>query len=244
MLAMLLLCLRQEVISQKQIGEREQTWIGYFNQSRFTAKSGVWADMHFRWTDQFIKEKTFSIVRVGYIYYAGDQIRITAGYAYAARYSQQGVRYVPEHRPWQQLQWLQQRKGLNVSQAFRIEQRFRGKVEDGELSGEYIFNWRFRYNFSFTIPLKGRALKPKTPFLLFSDEIHINAGKNIIYNYFDQNRFFAGIGYQFTPQLNAHLGHLFIFQHESTPGRYLHIHALRLFVIHNLDFRNDGVNSN
>ena len=88
----------------------------------------------------------------------------------------------------------------------RIDERFRTKVVDGELTNSYNFNWRFRYNIAFTFPLKGKVVQAKTPFLFFNDEIFINAGQNIVYNYFDQNRLFVGLGYQFTAHLNAQLG--------------------------------------
>jgi hypothetical protein len=88
-----------------------------------------------------------------------------------------------------------------------------------------------------TVPLKGKQLLPATPFLLLSNEVHLNAGKNIVHNHFDQNRTFLGLGYQFTDQLSAHLGHLFIYQYQGIPDSFLHIHAIRVYLIHNLDFR-------
>ena len=236
-LGILLLGCQREATAQKQIEEAEQTWLGYFNQTRFTARSGVWLDMHIRFTNHYIKEKTFEITRLAYIYYITDNVRLMAGYTYANRYNRSGVNRVPEHRPWQQIFWTEKRKGFSITQTFRVEQRFRRNVADSVLSRGYNFNWRFRYNFAMTIPLKGREVAPGSPFIYLADEIHINAGKNIIYNYFDQNRLFVGLGYQFTRSLNAHLGHLFIFQHQGIPGHYLHIHAIRLYVIHSLDLR-------
>jgi hypothetical protein len=48
-----------------------------------------------------------------------------------------------------------------------------------------------------------RMLKHQLRFYSFSDEVMVNAGKSIVNNYFDQNRIFTGVGYQFTPQFNA-----------------------------------------
>ena len=100
-----------------------------------------------------------------------------------------------------------------------------------------FFNWRFRYNISVTIPLRGKALVPKTPYLFISNEVNVNAGKSIITNYFDQNRSFVGLGYQFSPSMHANLGPLFIFQQSPEPGHYNHTHAIRLYVYHNIDLR-------
>lgn len=233
----LLLGVVQQAFTQKYIEVRDQTWLGYFNQTRLTEKSGLWMDLHFRLTDDFINEKTIGIARFAYIYYLSDHVRLMAGYAYATRYSNVGVGRIPEHRPWQQILWVEKKKGFNLTQAFRVEQRFRRNIADSELADDYNFNWRFRYNFTFTVPLKGKEVVARTPFLLFNNEIHINAGKNVVHNYFDQNRLFMGLGYQFTSHMNAHLGYLFIFQQAPASGHYLHINAIRLFVTQNFDFR-------
>jgi hypothetical protein len=233
----LLLLFVQQASSQKHIELREQAWLGYFNQSRFTDKSGLWVDLHFRATDNFIKQTTVTIARLAYIYYLTDDVRLMAGYAYATRYS--APVDIPEHRPWQQIFWLERKNWFNLAQTFRIEERYRRKVADGR-AGDYDFNWRFRYNFAVTIPLTSKTVQPNTTFFYLSDEIHINAGKNIMNNYFDQNRLFAGLGYQFTPHLNAHLGYLFVFQQEASANQFVHINAIRLFVIHALDFRKKG----
>ena len=234
-----LLCLliSSSAWSQRNVEVREQTWLGYFHQSRLTDRSGLWLDVHLRLNDDFIKHTTVSIIRTGYIYYFNDRWRFIAGYAYANRYNQSGVKRVPEHRSWQQLQWLQRRKGFNLTQALRVEQRFRAEVLGGELTGDYNFNWRFRYNVTLTIPLKGRVLQAQTPFLLVGNEVMANAAKGVGNKFFDQNRAVASLGYQFSDKLNAHLGYMFIVQQE-TADRYLNIHVARVFVIHNLDLRN------
>ena len=231
--------LAHQAISQKHIEVREQTWVGYFNQSRFTDRSGIWVDLHYRLTDDFIRERTIAIARFAYLYYLSDNVRLMAGYAFAPRFSAVGVSPIPEHRPWQQIQWIEKKKGFNLSQSLRIEQRFRRNVTNEQLAEEYDFNWRFRYNFSCTIPLTKSEASSKFSFLIFGNDIHINAGKNVNHNYFDQNRLSAAFGYHFTPELNAHLGYMFIFQQDAAAGHYLHLNVIRLFVIHQLDFRNN-----
>jgi long-subunit fatty acid transport protein len=233
-----MLCAAPVAWAQKETEIREQTWLGYFNQTRFTNKSGLWVDLHYRLTGDFFDERSVNIARVGYIYYLSDQVRLTAGYAYARHFSHDAnTPSYSEHRPWQQIQWLDKKNGFNLMQWLRIEQRFRQKISDGEPTSDYNFNWRLRYNFALTLPLKGKTVAPKTPFLFFNNEIHINAGKNIVYNYFDQNRLFIGFGYQFTSHVNAHFGYMNVFQQLPAGDQYVNIHALRLFVFHNLDFR-------
>ncbi|MEX2233979.1 MAG: DUF2490 domain-containing protein [Cyclobacteriaceae bacterium] len=225
--------------AQKQIETREQTWFGYFNQTRFTDRSGVWMDLQLRLND-VVNKKSASILRLGYTYFVSDQLRLTAGYGYITHYSlSDQLPDVPENRPWQQIQWFDKKKSVSFAQYFRVEERFVRKVSNGDLTDDFLFNWRFRYNIAASIPLKGREISPKTPFLFLNNELHVNAGKNIVNNYFDQNRLFAGLGYQFTAGLNTQLGYLYVFQQLPSGDHYVHINAIRLFVFHNLNFRSE-----
>lgn len=234
----LLLVIGQQAFSQtKEFETEEQTWFGYFNQTRFSNKSGMWLDVHQRFSGNFFDRPVLSIGRVGYTYYVNDHVKLTAGYAFAMRYATTGGPNVPEHRPWQQIQWVEKKSWFNMMQWIRLEERFRQKVSAGELIDDYSFNYRIRYNIAFTIPLKGKQLVAKTPFLFANNEVMINFGKEIVYNYFDQNRAFIGFGYQFTTHLNAQLGYMYVFQQLPAGNAYLKINAIRLFVFHNLDFR-------
>lgn len=237
-IVLLLLSSAAQAFAQKQIEVRNQTWLGYFNQTRFTQRSGVWVDLHYRLTGDFTQTRSINIARVAYIYYLSDQVLLMAGYAYAKQFSSvENIPAAPEHRPWQQIQWVVKKHGFSLRQSLRVEQRFRGKLENGVLVNDYNFNWRFRYNFAISVPLKGKQVVAKTPFLYVNNDIHINAGKSIVNNYFDQNRFFLGIGYQFTSQLNAQLGYMNVFQQQPSGNQYVNINAIRLYVIHHLDLR-------
>lgn len=90
---------------------------------------------------------------------------------------------------------------------------------------------------SFFIPLKGREMVGKTPFVALIDEIFLNFGDRITCNTFDQNRFFAGLGYQFTSHLNIQLGYMNVYQQEASGDNYFSTHAARLFVFHSLDLK-------
>jgi hypothetical protein len=90
---------------------------------------------------------------------------------------------------------------------------------------------------SFFIPLKGKEITPKTPFAAVMNEVFLNFGDNITYNTFDQNRLFAGVGYQFTSHLNAQLGYMNVYQQEASGNNYFSTHAIRLFFFHSIDLR-------
>jgi hypothetical protein len=221
----------------KDIEQREMTWVGYFNQTRLTEKSGLWLDLHLRMNDEFVNETHAILGRVGYMYYLSDKTRLTAGYAYQKQPGHGEAADVLEQRPWQQIQWIEKKRRFTMMQWIRLEQRYR-KIGDADY---HFNNSRARYNMAFTIPLTREEVLPKTPFLFFNNEVFVNFGKNVVYNYFDQNRLFVGVGYQFTSHLNAHAGYMNVFQQLPAGNKYVNTDAIRVFVFHNLDFRSKEV---
>lgn len=231
-------CSLNALCQEKQIEYREQTWFGYFNQTRFTKHSGLWLDLHLRFTEDFIKEKSVGLSRIGYTYYAGDA-KLTAGYAYAMHYAH-GTNKLPEHRLWQQVQWTEKKKHFLLMQWIRLEERFRTLPDESGSNDTDSFNYRARYNIAFSIPLVGKQLEKGTPFLFINNELHVNFGKEIVVNYFDQNRLFAGLAYQFASHSNVQLGYMYVFQQTPVENAFVHIDAIRLFVFHNLNFSTDN----
>jgi hypothetical protein len=214
---------------------RESLWIGYFNQTRMTQYAGLWAEAQLRFNDDFARQLHTTLARVGYVHYFSERARLAAGYAFVTVRGSGGGIGLTEHRPWQQFQWLEKKNHFLMMQWIRLEQRYTAAAEQD-------FNFlshRVRYNISLTIPLGSKEIQPKSPFIFTSNEVFINFGKNIVNNYFDQNRFFAGFGYQFTTKLNAQLGYLYVFQQQPEGNRYIHTDAIRFYVFHNLDLRSD-----
>jgi hypothetical protein len=225
---------------EKEIHSREQLWLGYFNQTRLTNKFGFWVDVHYRQTDDFIGRPFQFLFRPALTYFIKDNLRVNVGYCLVQHFPAKGLNTTrTEHRPWQQIWWNQKYPGLTTLQWLRLEQRFNQKVANDEIQDGYNYNFRVRYNFSFFIPLKGKEMTAKTPFAAIINEVFLNFGDRIVYNTFDQNRFFAGFGYQFTSHVNAQLGYMNIYQQESSGNNYFSTHAIRLFLFHSLDLRNN-----
>lgn len=223
--------------SQKQVNKQSGVWFGYFNQTRLTDKWGIWLDVHARRTD-FLDRWSAQLIRPGITYYANDHLRFTAGYTYARSYPAAGLHTVrPEHRPWQQVLWTSRQKRLQTQQWIRLEERFNRRIANDRLQDGYAFNFRFRYLLNLMVPLNRDFIEPNTIFFAFNDEIHINAGKQITYNLFDQNRFFVGLGYQFISGLNAQVGYMNQFQQLPSGNHFNSNNVLRVFVFHNLDLR-------
>ena len=236
-----ILSLNSKLFSQtKQTETIQQAWFGYFNQTRFSNKWGTWTDIHLRTKEDFVSGLSQSIFRLGLTYYLNDDTKLTAGYAYVSHYPAEGHKNVtmPEHRPWQQLQWHTRNPKLRLMQWFRLEERFRRKIlNDDELAEGYNFNFRIRYNFFSMFPLSKNKFQPKSLSFVLNDEVHINFGKQIVYNYFDQNRFFLGFAYHVNKHDNLQLGYMNVFQQLPAGNKYRSNHVARVFYFHNLDLR-------
>ena len=220
----------------KIVFPQEQFWIGYLNQTRLTKHIGLWLDVHHRRID-FLDRPNQNLIRGALTYYMADNVRFMAGYAFVGSYLSPSGVVRPEHRPWQQVWWSGRSGPFNMVQWMRTERRFNRRVQGDQLADGYGFNWRFRYNFLLQIPFKGQTIQPGVPNFVIQDEVFINAGKQITFNYFDQNRFFAGLSYPFNKQLLLQAGYMNLFQQLPAGNTFANNHTLRLFLFHNLDFR-------
>jgi hypothetical protein len=202
---------------EKQVHSREQLWLGYFNQTRFSNKWGMWVDVHYRMTDNFVDRPFQFLFRPAVTYFIKDNLRVNVGYILVEHLPPKGLNTTrAEHRAWQQIWWNQKYTGLTTLQWLRLEQRFNKKVVADEKLDGYNYAFRVRYNFSFFIPLKGKEMAPQTPFAAIANEVLLNFGDKVVYNTFDQNRLFVGLGYQFNPHLNAQLGYMNVYQQEGS----------------------------
>lgn len=224
----------------KQTEHVNQLWLGYFNQTRFSNKWGGWADLQLRTKENFVSDLSVSIVRLGLTHYLNDNTKLTAGYAYVTHFPSANNKNIsqPEHRPWQQIQWHTKYPKLRLMQWLRLEERFRRKIaSDSTLASGYNFNWKLRYNFFMAIPLSKKPFAPNTFSAVVNNEVHVNFGKNIVYNYFDQNRFFLGFAYHTNALDNLQFGYMNVFLQTAAGNKYRSINTFRLFYFHNLDLR-------
>jgi uncharacterized protein DUF2490 len=220
----------------------EQVWMGYVNQTRFSNRWGAWMELQLRTKEDFFTNFSQAFIRLGLIYYVTDDAKLTAGYAYINNFPGDNHQNVsqPEHRPWQQLQWHTKYPRLRLMQWFRLEERWRRKIlNNDELAEGYNFNFRFRYNFLAQFPLNKKRFQPKTFSFIANDEMMVNFGKQVVYNYFDQNRFFIGLAYHVNTHDNLQFGYMNVFQQLGAGNQYKIINGARVFFFHNLDLRKD-----
>ncbi|MBC7775268.1 MAG: DUF2490 domain-containing protein [Phycisphaerae bacterium] len=226
--------------AQKTVTTEEQAWFGFMNQTRLSNKWGIWFDAHLRLKDDFVGELSQGIVRVGPMYYLSDDVRLTAAYAYVHNFPALGHANIglPEHRPWQQVQWFMRGPKARLMQWLRLEERFRRKtLNDNELGEGYNFSWRIRYNFALFLPITKKRFEPGGLQFLVNDELFVNFGKNIVYNHFDQNRFFVGLVYQVNKHAQLHGGYMNLYQQLPIGNQFRNQHTVRVFYFHNIDLR-------
>ncbi|MFT3681392.1 MAG: DUF2490 domain-containing protein [Ferruginibacter sp.] len=231
----------QLLVAQTKTTENfNRVWVGYFNQTRLSNKWGFWAEGQLRTKEDFVKDLSQSILRVGLTYYITDVSKFTVGYAFVNDFPGDNHKNIsaPEHRPWQQIQWHTKYGKNRMMQWIRLEERYRHKVKnDDELADGYNFNFRIRYNLWYEIPFIKNGTDPNSWSFLANDEVFINFGKNIVNNYFDQNRFFLGFKYQAGKHTNLQFGYMNLFQQLPAGNQYRNMNVARVSFFHNVDLR-------
>ena len=226
--------------TSKTTTDLNQIWLGYFNQTRLSNKWGIWTDLNLRTKENFTDKFSISIIRLGLTYYLTTDTKLTAGYAYVSAYPADNHKNItqPEHRTWQQVQWHTKYGKQKMMQWLRLEEKFKQKILNNDaLADGYNFNFKVRYNIWYEVPLSKKTMLPGSLSFVVNDEVHVNFGKQIVNNYFDQNRFFLGLKVQTSPQSNLQFGYLNVFQQLAAGNQYKNINAVRLFYFQNIDMR-------
>jgi hypothetical protein len=222
----------------KSTEQVQQIWAGYFNQTRLSKRWGFWLDVQLRTKDNFVDSFSQFLFRQGVTYYIDDKTKLTLGYAFVNHFPADAHPEIsqPEHRIWQQIQWHTNYEKIRTMQWFRLEERFRRKIAaPDELGDGYQFNFRLRYNFLMQGPLTRKFYDKGALNWVFNDELHVNFGKQIVYNYFDQNRLFLGFNYYVSKHNTIQFGYMNLFQQLSAGNKYKMIHTARVFFFHNLN---------
>lgn len=223
-----------QVQTEKIITHQQQTWIGLNNSIMLDKHLVALADLHLRRTD-FLSSESFYLVRGALGYITDNKQVIAFGYGHFW-YPPSNINfhnYTNENLTYQLYQFNSKIGNVSVLHGFRNEQRWQQIMVNDSWTGENRFTDRIRYLISFNIPI----FKKKTwPSLTISDEVMIQFGKEIVYNTFDQNRFFIGIKQSITPKLSFDFGYMNVHQQKRSGYQYDMNHTLRLFFY----YRNDA----
>lgn len=189
-------------------------WFVYSGDHKISSKWGLHLEAQARMNG--INKWQQPFVRLGVNYHLNSNVFFTAGYVanQTYPYGDFGVPLrFPEHRIYEQLQIKNQINIFEFITRFRLEQRFsKLPVYDALLGrytlGKYVYTNRVRVMNRVAIPLQGTTIEDKSFYLAIQDEAFINFGKNVGKNIFDQNRFYAGLGYKVPSVGRLELGYM------------------------------------
>lgn len=216
---------------KKVISQHSQIWFSINTVTKFHEHWGIVADAHIR-SDEFLKDNNFYFLRGGFTYIPHLKMSFTGGYAHMwlAPSNPEWSTYADENRIYEQFQLNTLFENVGILQRIRIEHRWQEKIVDDKETGELRFTNRIRYLALFGIPI---FKKKNLPVLVVSDEILVHFGEEVVYNTFEQNRFFIGIKQNINPKLSFDIGYMNVFQQKYSGYEYDMNHTLRLFFYFN-----------
>lgn len=232
-----LLTTSTNLLGQKSTINQNLYWLRYYNQ--FTL------DKKFVWHNELEERRFFDKNRLNNLiihsrlhYNLKPNTEIAIGLTYSLQNPQDpnstSNLIVPEIRPVQEFNYTMRiNNKLSLQQRLRIDERFIRKNDGEKLLDGYSFNFRFRLRFQLIYKLKEEKNKNQTT-LKIADELMINAGKDIVYNQFDQNRIYIGIQQELNKNVALELGYLKLHQQKASGNQFLNRDIVRLSLYHRL----------
>ena len=223
----------EEELPSKNINEQVQTWISLNSVFQFTKHWSGLADIHMR-RSNFANDPSFNFIRFGGRYNFNDNIKLSGGYAHLwLAKDENWTLYLNENRIYQELILADTYPTFGGLFRIRTEQRFFNNVEEGvSLQDDFYIN-RIRFLLSIAVPFKKGG---KTSFLV-ANEVHLNFGKEVVFNTFDQNRFTIGIKQKLSKTWSFDCGYMLVYQQLANGTDYNLNHTIRLFFYSNFDLR-------
>jgi hypothetical protein len=190
-------------------------WYNYFGTFKVSPKFGIHTEYQFR-RNEIFSEWQQSLLRVRVNYLVNPKIQFRLGYAWIETFPYGEIpingmgKDFSEHRLFQIANITDIVSNVELSHRFMLEQRWVGKYSNANFTNEDEFPLlnRFRYMFRVQIPLKGKKINNKTPYLAIYDEIFIGFGENVDENIFDQNRIGILLGCRFSSLIGIEAGYL------------------------------------
>ena len=197
-----------------QSTEREKVtqaiqWFAITSNIKMTDSLTLMFDGQFRYADDFDPQQYQA--RTALDITLNDQWSIAPlayVYTWNYKYGKQPTQFENnEHRIWQQVFYKHGLRRFKIDHRLRLEERFiqqHSLLSDGTVvdNGYTNHQTRLRYRLMARLPLNTSKIEPGTYYAALYDEIFFSWGDNITYHKPDQNRIFAGLGYQFNERLS------------------------------------------
>ncbi|WBO83186.1 DUF2490 domain-containing protein [Hymenobacter yonginensis] len=210
-------------------------WLAWFSDARLTKRWGLHTEFQLRRTHG-LRDPQQYFYRLGLNYHATKRLTLTPGYVYllSLPYGDFPDTGRTHERRFYLRADLQDEIG-RLQLAHRYIQDFRWLRNPGE-TAYAPRNYRSRYRLQLQFPLTRPTIEPQTLYALASDEVFLAYGPGVA-QVFNQNRLYAGLGYQFTEALSVEASYLNqIVQHDDGVV-FEHNRALQLSLNFNPDFR-------
>ena len=221
-----------------QTQHAQESWWDYLNQNRYSDKWGSWLDVQLKLIDGFTHVKNAGEYTAGASYFANNHFKYTAAFTYVDAYPNAShVSHSAELRPWAMVQLNTSNHYSKWLQWLRVEERFRETIQNKLATGSFDPSTRIRYYVLAQFPLTQHQYEKGSFSFVTSEECYLNFGKNVVYNTFDQNRFFMGFYYYINRANILQLGYTNLYQKFNAPDKYLSSDVLRVSVFNTIDFR-------
>lgn len=237
---MMFLFFPAKMYAQKDTRQQAQVWYAYFNDLKFSNSLRLGTDVQER---QFIKPvgaqgslhfRTILYHNLGHNWEAGTGLGLFFNSPQNIPSSSDLA--VPELRPTVDILNRQKAGKLQITNRLRMEARYFHEVQNNELTGGFEFNnFRCRYQVATSYPIIKNEKNKPVVLVKLQDEVMINFGKKIVANTFDQNRFYAGLGFEVFKNCSLELGYLNWFQETSNGTTYYNRNIFRIGINHQVD---------
>jgi len=214
---LLLLLLPVSIFAQQ---DKTGNWLMYFGTNKLSDKFSLHTEIQYRNHTLTPNNTEQLLLRTGLNYHFSDKAFVTAGYAYIPSYAYESEQKDPEteeHRIWQQFIVTNKISRVKLEHRYRFEQRW----------VDQDYKNRFRYRLMLFIPLNKSIIEEKTWFLGLYDEVFVNTEKT----FFDRNRLYGAIGYQFNKMTSIQTG--IMHQQVNDFGKWY----LQIALVFNTDLR-------
>lgn len=238
----LIACTFQLYAQNKTKSHNAGSWYVLSTDMKFNHNIGLHLDMQLRLSD-FITTWQQIFFRPGINYHLNDKMFFNLSYLYLETFPYgkfPAKSRFPEHAIWESFNLKNQYNKIEWISRYQLEQRFiKTPIAIDSLNykiGDAVYSNRFRILNRLSIPFKENSIIDKSFYFTTFDELFINFGKNVAKNLFDQNRFFAGIGYKIPKTGRLEVGYLAqtILKSDGIKMETNHIFQVALFSNFNL----------
>ncbi len=233
LIALLVILYSTHVVAQKSVDTQQLLWTRYYLKLKLNDSYEIRQEFEertywFPWRQHQFLSRTFATRKLGKSWNAG------IGFTYLLQSLPQDPEITEysnqlELRPQLEIAYKQ-----DISEKITLYHRYwsdfrffkqpNGSFEYGNNRSRYLLE--FRYSPFYRLTLKA------------FEEIHINIGRNIVQNVFDQNRFGASVQYMPIENFGFELGYFNLFQQQKSGVDFYDRHILRLTIHHTINFRN------